>query len=105
MGAMDQETFKQVMAMIAEENAKMLRTVLAEVSLTKPSANLVDTRGIGKPPAFKGAQEKYPEWMAKLLAYLRAVQGESDEWIKDAMGYMGPIANDIVEVHFKGEGK
>ena len=45
------------------------------------TSNLVDTRGVGKPPVFKGIQDKYPEWMAKLLAYLRVLQPASDSWI------------------------
>ena len=103
--AMTEEMFKNVMQMIAEENAKMLKTVLAEVKSGGTSSHMVDSRGIGKPPAFKGVQEKYPEWMAKLLAYLRAIQSESDVWISEAMKRPATMNNDLVGLTFGADGE
>ena len=39
---------------------------------------MVDTRGIGKPPMFKGTQAKYAEWMIKLMAYSKVQVPKSE---------------------------
>ena len=63
-----------------QDNMALMKTMLMEMG-KKKEPSLVDTRGIGKPPTFKGQADKYPERMAKLLAYLRVIKKESDSWI------------------------
>ena len=46
------------------------------------NSELTDTRGIGRPVAFKGDELKYAEWKAKLMAYLRISTPQLDELIK-----------------------
>ena len=46
------------------------------------NSGLTDTRGIGRPVAFKGDELKYAEWKAKLMAYLRISTPQSDELIR-----------------------
>ena len=74
--------FEGIMQRLQVENARLMKQMLEEVTKVKQKeTNMVDTRGIGKPPTFSGKEEKYYEWMAKLLAYLRVLKKESDAWI------------------------
>ena len=62
--------------------------------------SMVDTRGIGKPPTFKGLEDKYPEWMAKLLAYLRVIKKDSDAWINWSNKEAQPVTDHAIETEY-----
>ena len=53
------------------------------------SRSLVDIRGMGKPPVFKGTEEDWPEWAGKFANYLSAVHEDADtalEWAEERTG-------------------
>ena len=80
MATITDTMFEGIMQRLQVENARLMKQMLEEVTKVKQKeTNMVDTQSIGKPPTFSGKEEKYYEWMAKLLAYLRLP--ESDAWI------------------------
>ena len=61
---------------MARELAQALGPMLADIRTlamnSAPRQNMVDSRGMGKPPSFNGAEKGWREWKGKLTAYLCA---------------------------------
>ena len=70
-------------AAMARELAHVLGPMLADIRTlavnTVPRQNMVDSRGMGKPPSFSGAEKAWREWKGKLTAYLCASGDSSTE--------------------------
>ena len=45
--------------------------------------NMVDSRGIGRPPSFSGEEGHWFEWHLKLSAYLNAASEDAASWVKE----------------------
>ena len=98
MVTMTKEDVTDLMMRMSEENNRMIKELMVEVMAKRDGGGLVDTRGVGKPPVFKGIEDKYPEWMAKMLAYLRAVNPEAADWIKWAMNHNDPASDEEIKI-------
>ena len=61
---------------------------------------MTDTRGVGRPMTFKGDEQKYTEWKAKLLAYLRVQDPCSDAWYTWACKQASCITKEDVDMNF-----
>ena len=66
-------------------------TLAVLVGSGRGNSGLTDTRGIGRPVAFKGDELKYAEWKAKLMACLRISTPQSDELIARAEQQAGCV--------------
>ena len=64
------------------------------------NSGLTDTRGIGRPVAFKGDELKYAEWKAKLMAYLRISTAQSDELIKWVARADSTVTEEDVDISY-----
>ena len=64
------------------------------------NSGLTDTRGIGRPVAFKGDELKYAEWKAKLMAYLRISTPQSDELIKWVARADSTVTEEDVDISY-----
>ena len=64
------------------------------------NSGLTDTRGIGRPVAFKGDELKYAEWKAKLMAYLRISTPQSDELIKWVAQADSTVTEEDVDISY-----
>ena len=66
--------------------ATQLKPLIAEVSRLALQSNsqrsIVDTRGMGRPPAFDGADRAWREWRGKVTAYLTATDALADGSLK-----------------------
>ena len=58
------------LAALAKQQFEALQTLI-QGSAKSHGDGMTDTRGIGRPITFKGEENKYAEWKAKLLAHLR----------------------------------
>ena len=93
------EDVKNMMTVLQEQNNENIRTLARQqmealtqiVANSKPSGIMTDTRFIGKPITFKGEELKYPEWKAKLMAYLKMTVPDSENWIRWAAEEKSPI--------------
>ena len=57
---------------------------------------LTDPRGIGRPISFKGEEQKYAEWKAKLLAYLVVALPECEGWVRWALEEKKTITDMVI---------
>ena len=71
---------------IAEAIGAALAAALAPLleNLTQKSMNrnMVDTRGIGRPPSFDGSDKSWREWRGKMTAYLYATDDTAEDALK-----------------------
>ena len=66
---------------------------VAKMVMPSKQSNLADTRGIGKPSNFKGDEGKYPEWKAKLNAYIRSSDRKAYDWVIKLCEHHEPITS------------
>ena len=93
MSTLQQENAMQVQALMTQQNA-MITEVIKGMG-TKD--HMVDSRGIGKPPTYKGGEEKYAEWVTKLLAYIKAQNPKGEEWMLMAMRHDKEVTDEEIE--------
>ena len=74
-----QEQNRNNMVMLANQHIDALKEIVK--ASKNNSSGLTDVRGVGRPTTFRGEEEKYCEWKAKLFAYLRMSAPKSMEWI------------------------
>ena len=85
------------MAQLARQQAEALQMIMLSV---KPQNMMTDTRGVGKPINFKGEERKYPEWKAKLMAYLKVTVKDSGQWTIWASQNKDTITEDMIRDAF-----
>jgi hypothetical protein len=85
------------MAIFAKQQNDMM---LAMMQQSRPQGMMTDTRGVGRPINFKGEERKYPEWKAKLMAYLKVTVKESEEWITWASTETDTIDEESIQHNF-----
>ena len=85
------------MAIFAKQQNDMM---LAMMQQSRPQGMMTDTRGVGRPINFKGEERKYPEWKAKLMAYLKVTVKESEEWITWASTETDTIDEESIRHNF-----
>ena len=83
----------EVMAALQRQQNDALGKILATV---QPTRQLTDTRGIGRPIAFRGEERRYAEWKAKLYAYLKITFPEAMDWISWATKSPVPITEEEI---------
>ena len=100
------DVLQQMMFALQEQNSHNmmklqqanLEAVQAIIATVRPQQSLTDSRGIGKPVAFKGDEKKYAKWKAKMFAFLKVDVRNSDDWIAWAVGAKDSItAEDIAK--------
>ena len=79
-----------MLGQLQAQNANLLKDIIAGLG-QKTTGNMVDSRGIGKPPVFKGEESKYVEWMAKLDSYIRVNHMDGYEWLKKICNNGEPV--------------
>ena len=63
----------------------LLQSIAQLSQAAQPRPNLVDTRGMGRPPSFSGSEKDWREWKGKLSAYLCATNPQAEfmlEWVE-----------------------
>ena len=85
------------MAIFAKQQGDMM---LAMMQQSRPQGVMTDTRGVGRPINFKGEERKYPEWKAKLMAFLKVTVRESEEWIVWAAAETDTIDDESIRDSF-----
>ena len=85
------------MAQLARQQAEALQMIMLSV---KPQNMMTDTRVVGKPINFKGEERTYPEWKAKLMAYLKVTVKDSEQWIIWASQNKDTITEDMIRDAF-----
>ena len=65
------------------------------------SSGMTDTRGIGPPVVFKGDEQSYGEWKAKLFTFLRVSTPQAMEWISWAGSQAGTIDEELIEEDYQ----
>ena len=73
---------QQMMQTMQASNAQLVTELMSGVMGKQSQTSMVDARGVGKPPTFKGEENKYVEWMAKLDAYIRVTNPGASTWLK-----------------------
>ena len=63
------------------------------------------TRGIGRPVGFKGDEERYVQWKAKLFAFFRVFTPQTLEWISRAGSQPSTIDEELIREDFQGVGQ
>ena len=83
----NQESLNSALGQIAAQTNQMLgeivkvnKTMVDQMTGRPKTSSMVDTRGIGKPGTFKGGDNKFVEWIAKLNDFLRAGNTKSMAW-------------------------
>jgi hypothetical protein len=56
----------------------------------------IDMRGADRLDKFKGSVEHYPEWVAKLCAWVKMTNPAATDWLKLAAEKTGVITNDVI---------
>ena len=62
------------MVMLAQQHMDALKEIVNSNTRGGSSGSMTDTVGIGRPVVFKGDDQRYGEWKAKLFAFLRDYQ-------------------------------
>ena len=62
-----------------------------------PRSNLIDTRGMGRPPSFSGAVKDWREWKGKMTAYLKASDPQADRGLNWAEKRELPVTLEAIE--------
>ena len=66
-----------------QQQMETLKSLIKDIVPSKNS--FTDSRGIGRPIAFKGEETKWIEWKAKLVAFLHSTMPECNAWLAWAM--------------------
>ena len=61
-----------MMTKLLQQQTSQFAQLLQEVKQSSGPSNMVDTRGIGRPPSFTGSEKEWREWKGKVTAYLYA---------------------------------
>ena len=62
--------------------AAALAPLLENFTQRSMNRNMVDTRGIGRPPSFDGSDKSWREWSGKMTAYLYATDDTAEDALK-----------------------
>ena len=87
---------QQMMQSMQVANSQLIQELMTGVMGQRTGSNMVDARGVGKPPSFKGEESKYVEWMAKLDSYIRVTHPKICGWLKQTCNEIEPITMDKV---------
>ena len=87
----------EVLSKLMAQQNQHFATLLAEVSTKTSSPNMVDTRGMGRPPSFSGTDKEWREWKGKLTAYLYATAPHAKPFLDWAEASARPITQDAME--------
>ena len=85
------------MDMLLKQQADLINQIVSGVT-KKP---MTDTRGIGKPEAFKGDESNYIEWKTKLFAFLYASNSDAQPWVEWALSENTPISNQVISYAYE----
>ena len=91
----------QDMVTLAQQHRDPLKEIVNSNS-RGGSSGMTDTRGIGRPVVFKGDEQRYGEWKAKLFAFLRVSTPQAMEWILWAGSQASTIDEDLIEQYYQG---
>ena len=73
MTAQDMATImSDMMSKLLQQQTAQFAQLLQETRQPHVSPNMVDTRGMGRPPSFNGSEREWREWRGKVTAYLYA---------------------------------
>ena len=62
--------------------AAALAALFENLTQKSMNRNMVDTRGIGRPPSFDGSDNSWREWRGKMTAYLYATDDTEEDALK-----------------------
>ena len=91
----------QNMVTLAQQHMDALKEIVNS-NTRGGSSGMTDTRGIGRPVVFKGDEQRYGEWKAKLFAFLRVSTPQAMEWISWAGSQASTIDEDLIEEYYQG---
>jgi hypothetical protein len=98
---------EMVSAMLTEmQKMNIENVIIAKLTEGKQGGGnngMTDSRGIGKPVSFKGEENKYAEWKAKLFAYLRVNYRQADLWLKWAGEQTSTITEEDLDMNFPND--
>lgn len=97
-----QEQSRQNMEHLAGQQVLALREIIEKVNAGNKRDG-GDVKGIGKPGNFDGKAERFDEWKAKLIAYLRLSTPGCQEWIEWAKDKNELIDEDDVKNEYLGD--
>ena len=101
MGELQKQSVANLAA-LAKQQFDALQTLIQGTTKAH-GGGMTDTRGIGRPIAFRGEETKYAEWKAKLMAYLRVATPKSDDWILWAGKQLSTITEEDVDLQFDSD--
>ena len=85
----------QNMVTLAQQHMDALKEIVHS-NTRGGSSGMTDTRGIGRPVVFKGEEQRYGEWKAKLFAFLRVSTPQAMEWISWAGSQASTIDEELI---------
>ena len=86
---------------LAQQHMDALK-VIVNSNTRGNSSGMTDTRCIGRPVVFKGDEQRYGGWKAKLFAFLRVSTPQAMEWISWAGSLASTIDEDLIKEYFQG---
>ena len=90
-------TAQDIGVAVATALSAALKPVLDALAQKSSPQHMVDTRGIGRPPSFDGAEKVWREWKGKLLAYLYATAPQGKPYLDWAELCDAPITLQAME--------
>ena len=84
---------------MSQAMSQQLAPVLSEITrlvAQKSPRNMVDTRGMGRPPSFSGEEKAWREWRGKLTAYLYATDSTAETSLRWAESQNSPITHAVM---------
>ena len=91
----------QIMVTLAQQHMDALKEIVNS-NTRGSSSGMTVTRGIGRPVVFKGDEQRFGEWKAKLFAFLRVSTPQAMEWISWAGSQASTIDEDLIEEYHQG---
>ena len=92
----------QNMVTLAQQHMDALKEIVHS-NTRGGSSGMTDTRGIGRPVVFKGEEQRYGEWKAKLFAFLRVSTPQAMEWISWAGSQASTIDEELIAEDYQSE--
>ena len=92
----------QNMVTLAQQHMDALKEIVHS-NTRGGSSGMTDTRDIGRPVVFKGEEQRYGEWKAKLFAFLRVSTPQAMEWISWAGSQASTIDEELIAEDYRSE--
>ena len=87
----------EVIAKLMQQQTAQFAQLFQETRSSPASSNMVDTRGIGRPPSFSGSEKEWREWRGKVTAYLYATAPFAKPFLDWAELSVIPINQEAME--------